>query len=481
MLSHPPPRSGRCLLSLPRRDFLAIAGASALGWQAGTLAFPGLAAGVEPTGFGRARVRALFVRPEREQFFMSWPGASFDPEAAQAEYIKVLTRAAEKLDVQLEVHPVPLHSPESVTQTLADLKQYPCDGLLITVMHLQAWPQAEHLVKHRGTTPVLVFSPLGTSFAEKYQGLRRVPRTFVAATPDHGWLATGLRMLRTTADLQQARLCIVTDAARGERRIDSLGVTLCFVPLARWVEEYDKAELTEEMREIAKYYSIEAKTIVEPEKDDIFNAAKNYVVARRLMAAERCQGISVDCGPLLGQRRVSCGPCLAWSRMLDEGRVGACEGDTDAAVSLLLVARLCDRPGWMQDPAPNTVNNTFIGSHCTCATRLDGYDRPHLPFTLRTQFESNTGVALRVLWRPHQDVTIMKFQAPGAMLLGSGHVVENVEATACGGCRTAVEIQLDNVADARDVKGHHQVLVAGRFGNLFRAYGELAGIQVVPI
>ena len=110
--------------------------------------------------------------------------------------------------------------------------------------------------------------------------------------------------------------------------------------MERWIQELTKVDTTEEMQAIADYYAKEAKKIVEPKKEDLLAAAKNYVVARRIMAAEKCQGISVDCFPLLNERRIACGPCLAWSKLLDEGMVGGCEGDADAAVSLLLAGSL---------------------------------------------------------------------------------------------------------------------------------------------
>lgn len=471
----------QCRQGLRRRDFLAVAGASAWTFRQGGFAFAGPSLNDQTRIPGKAHVRAVFVRPEREQYHMSWPGASYDPQSRQLEYIKTLSDAAQKLGVQLDVNPVPLHDPDSVSQMLEELKQRPGDGVIMTVMHLQSWPQAEYLIKERGHLPLVVFSPLGTSLTERLQASRQVPQTFLAATPDHSFLAAGLRMLRTVFDFAHARLCVVTDAAQGERRLDKIGVTLRYVPLARWVEEFQRADLNDEMREMAKYYAIESQGITEPEATDLLNAARSYAVARRLMTAEKCQGISLDCGPLVGEHQVPCGPCLAWSRLLDEGRVGGCEGDTDAAISLMLAVRLLDRPGFMQDPAPNTVNNTLIGAHCTCATKLDGYDRPHVGFTLRNHAESTSGVSLRVMWQPSEEMTIMKFLEPASLLLGTGRVVRNIDTSSSGGCRTAVEVRVDDVADVRDIKGHHQIFVPGKFDHLLRAYGELAGWKVLHI
>ncbi len=467
--------------AVSRRALLGVAGASALSLKTGLLDFASSLFAGEGPGAARPRVQVVFVRPEGDRFWMSWPGASYDVEARQAEYTKTLVEAARKLGVDLEVRPLPLDDPDAVAAFTEQAAKSPPDGLFIAAMHLKSWPKVEHLIRHRGSAPAVVFSPLGTALAKQIRSVRGVPKTFVAATQDPQWPAFGLRMLKTAFDMKHARLCIVAGKATEERTVKTLGTTLRYVPLERWIEEVVKADTTEEMQAIAAYYAKEARKIVEPRREDVLSAAKNYVVARRIMAAERCQGISVDCFPLLNERRVACGMCLAWSRLADEGLVGACEGDSDAAISMLLSASLLGQPGFLQDPVPNTPRNTLIGSHCTCPTRLDGFDRPHAPFLLRSQAESASGVAIQVLWRPGQEITIMKFQAPESLVLGTGRVVENVEGGASTACRTAVEVKIDGLDDARNVKTDHQLFIAGKRDEPIRAYAELAGLKLAPV
>ena len=471
---------GGCPFAMGRRNFLAVAGASALTLKMGSMSFA-TSLLAEQNAAEKPRIRALFVRPEDKDYWMSWPGADFDPEACQAEYTKTMTQAAHELGLHLDVSPVPLNDPESIEQELQLLRRNPPAGLMVTVMHLESWPQVRYLLQQRGDLPSIVFSPLGTSLARQARTLRDATKTFVATTPDHTWLATGMRMLKTTWDMNHACICIFTDAARGERQAGKLGPTLRYLPLSRWIDEVQAAEDTDEMREIAKHYAIEAMDIVGPGMEDLLNAARNYVVARRILAAENCQGISVDCGPLIGNRQAACGPCLAWSKLLDEGWVGACEADADAAVSLLLAQRLFGRPGFMQDAVPNTVNNSLIVSHCTSATKLHGDGQPPAPYRLRSHAESDTGVAMEVLWPVGQEVTLVNFQRPDTLLFGTGQVRENVRAPFAGGCRTSLEIAMDGAQDVRDVKGHHQILVCGNFAQTLRAYCQLADLRAEPI
>jgi L-fucose isomerase-like protein len=323
-----------------------------------------------------------------------------------------------------------------------------------------------------------VFSPLGTALTTRREHPEQAPRTHVAMTQDHQWLGTAVRLLKTAWEIPRTRICVVSDVLQGDHALDGIGTIMHYVPLARWVDEVREAKVTAAVEEMAKQYAIESREIAEPEFEDLIRAAQNYVVARRIMEAEGCQGISVDCAQLVGECKAACGPCLAWSRLLDEGSLGGCEADTEAAVSLLLAGRLFDRPGFMQDPAPNTVRNSIVASHCTCATRLDGFDKPPAQYSLRTHYESDTGVALRVLWREGQEITLLKYQRPGKMVFGSGRVVENVQVTAGGGCRTAVEIALDGVPDVRQLRGNHQVLVYGNFEATLRGFCELSGLEM---
>ncbi len=274
---------------------------------------------------------------------------------------------------------------------------------------------------------------------------------------------------------------MVSDQAKGDQTIASTGTVLHYVPLARWAEETQRVEAGPEAEEIVKQYAIEAKEIVEPTKVTLSAAARNYLVAKQLMSAENCQGISLDCSPLLSAHQLECGTCLAWSRLLDEGQIAACEADADAAVSLMLVSRLLGRPGFMQDPTPNSSDNTIIASHCTCATRLHGFGEAPATYTLRSHAESNTGVAMRVEWQPNEPLTIVRFERPDSLLVGTGRVVNNVDSSIKGPCRTAVEIVVDGLDDTRDLAGFHQVLVCGKFDRELEMYAELAGLRFADV
>jgi len=476
------PTCAGCPMAIGRRGFLKTAGASALALEMGLFDFASSLFAQDFKTSGKPRVVAVFLRPPGvEKYWLGWPGGTYDIKARQADYTKTMNDAAKKHGVQMEVIAEPFGDEAAVAGLLDNLKKSPPDGLIVCMQDMQRWAQANYLAEHKGDIPLIIFSPMGTSFTGHLQPTRAATKCFVGATQDFGWLAEAVHMMRVTWDMKKSRLCIVTGDKTHDRPLDVIGTTLHYIPHERWPETFHKAEATDEVRAIADYYAKEAKKIVEPKPADILNAAKCYVVARKIMAEEDCHGMSVNCLPLIRDRKVPCGPCLAWSKLNDELSVGACEADWNAAISLRLCALLNQRPGFMQDPAPNTVNNTLMGAHCSCATKLSGPDKPHEPFILRTHSEPDNGVATQVLWRIGQEVTVMKFQGPGRIIVGTGRVVANIDTPPSGGCRTSVELEMDDVDDCRDCKGFHQLFIYGKLDQRFRAYAALAGIEVVPV
>jgi len=473
-----------CLSSgISRRGFLAAAGVSAAAMQMGLLKFTSTLLAGETRPKSKPKVKLFFIRPkDQAKYWMSWPGNDYNADKRQAEFTRRLKRIARKLDIQLEVDPAAMEDAATVDAALERMKQSPPDGILVIQMHLSYWKAAtDHFLKNRGNIPTIVFSQLGTSFTGHLQTARKLPNVYVAATDGLGWLQYGMRMFKTIADMKNSRLCIITGDKTFDRKLDVIGTTLHYIPLNRWVDELAKVETTEEMRALAAYYTKQAKEVREPKPKDMLNAAKNYFVAKRIMADESCDGISLNCLDLVRYRKIACAPCIAWMKINDEGGVGVCEADWNAAISMRLVSLLFEKPGFMQDPAPNTTKNTLMGAHCSCPTKLGGFNTEPESFILRNHHESETGVSPQVLWRKGQEVTVMEFDGPDKIIVGTGQVTRNFDTPSEGGCRTSVELAMDNVSDVMDTKGFHQLFIYGKLDNGLRAYGKLAGIDVLPI
>src|SRR3974377_2338472 len=147
-----------------------------------------------------------------------------------------------------------------------------------------------------------------------------------------------------------------------------------------------------------------ATKVVGPTEQDVLNGVKSYVVARNFLEREQGDGITMDCLGALGTTKVSL-PCIAWSTMLDHGIPAACEADLGAAVTHALVQLLFHRPGFQQDPVPDTARGCLIGAHCTCATRLAGFNKPPMPYFLSFHHGKRDAVPVP-RWKVGQRVTV---------------------------------------------------------------------------
>ena len=63
------------------------------------------------------------------------------------------------------------------------------------------------------------------------------------------------------------------------------------------------------------------------------------------------------------------------------------------------------------------------------------------------------------------------------MVVYSGEVVKSYAMPPVGGCRTNVEITINELPRAVDVKGHHDVLFYGDYARELRTFCRIYGIE----
>jgi L-fucose isomerase-like protein len=279
--------------------------------------------------------------------------------------------------------------------------------------------------------------------------------------------------------LEETRMLVV----RGnERKQEKFGlVNLQYVPRATFEEMFSQTPVSEEAKWVARQRFSEAKKVVEPTNEDGLNAARSYIAAKQLLKNEGCNALTTDCLGMVTQKKVPTPPCMGASIFQDNGVTYGCEAAIGPAVSLMLTSYLFDKPGFMNDPVPETVKNVLIAAHCVSGTRIYGLGRQkeHAPYILRSHSESSLGVSTQVLWPVGQPVTLVQFFKPDALYLDTGTVFGNVNTPPAGGCRTSVEIQMDDVQDCRDVLGFHQVVFLKNHRRDVEAFCQMYGINVV--
>jgi hypothetical protein len=488
---------GRCPLHcrehgcVSRREFLkgstvllagasVLAGCSSLGHRrvsAAPIRQCGPAASYKPA------LWAAFVRREAE-YGMLWPGAVYDGQAARAMYATKVEDTAAQLGAKLALRPEPIYSLAEGQAWLAEAKAAQIDGLVLVMLDRQehAWPTAQKVAQ--SGIPSIVYSPLGTSFTTNTGSFAEAPGCVVYSTDDFSQAAYGMKMLCAAAKMRKTR-CV---AIQGDKRYDSTladtGITLRHVPASVFIEEYRKTPDSEDILAMADEYMKRARRRIGATRQDVINGLKSYYVAGTLLEREGGDAITMDCLGALGKIPVSL-PCIAWSRMNDDGIPAACEADYGAVASHVMVQYLFDRPGFQQDPVADTSDDTIIGAHCSCPTRLNGFDQPPEPFDIK-HHHGNRDAVPRTIWRKGRRVTSIDLlpgnaQTPSTVLIAAGTVVENKEVPPSGGCVVSVKVKFDGGQEVLNFPGFHQIFFYGDYKDRVRDFCQLCNFKTQVI
>jgi hypothetical protein len=477
----------QCSGCLSRRRCLQVISTAAAGLAFSGELFPvlGKTRKVDPDFVDPARLRprpnirldaAILQQPR--PYWLGWPGTTYNLDQRQKEYRALLAKSCQCLAIQLHQEQGPIEDEAGMTSFLQAIRERKPDGVLVILQHMNCWSWANRLAAEAGV-PLIVFSPVGTSFTGHVAGISRQQGVYVVSSLEWPAVEDGLRMIRAKRMFEETRLLWIQGNQRNETVLDRLGTKVRAIPRNIFNELFDKMPANEEVKDVASAFRKHAKRIVEPTWQDSLNSARVYTTAKRLLAEEKGNALSMDCLGMVGAKLVPTPPCGAWTILQDLGVTCGCEADLFGAASLMLTSYLLDRPGYMNDPVAETAKNLLIASHCVSGSRLNGFGQKPAPYILRNHSESALGVSVQVLWPVGSAVSLIRFQNTNELILDTGTVVSNVDTPPAGGCRTSVEIRMDNVEDSRDVLGFHQVVTLGNHRRVVEAFCQLYGIKIV--
>jgi len=428
------------------------------------------------------RIMAAMVR-RREDYGMWWPGAVYDGKAAMDRYTAQLKQTARTLGMQLELRPEPIYSHEEADAWVAKVKNSSPDGIVLLVMDRQqhSWPTA-YKVADIGI-PTIVFAPLGCAFHQNTSPLAEKPGCVVYSTTleDSGQLLFGMKMLEAGAKIRHSRCINFRGDQHGESIMEDLGITVQHLPVQTYIDEVNQVPTSADVLAMAEDLMRRAHQRLGPTREDVINGVKGYFAARRILEREKGDSITLaGCVDLEKYR-----PCIGWVTLSDEGIPSACEGDLEAVASKTIVQYLFNRPGFQQDPVPDTANRAFIGAHCQCATRLNGFDQPPEPFSI-THHHGNTDATIVPRWREGQKVTaidvIQQKGEQSQIHLFTGTVMDNISVPPNGGCVVSVRFKIDGIESSRDVlttPGFHQVFFYGDYGREIEDFCKLYDLKLL--
>lgn len=378
--------------------------------------------------------------------------------------------------------------PTDVAEVAAKLKD--ADALLIV-----------HLSGHGGDAPVLgklidvglptalftqPFSGHGWMYFPQWHKAQKK----VVLLPSSDWsdIDRVVGLMRVPAWLRQTRILAIggphgtPDACSAEKVKARFGADLVTVPNERVMEIYNAVDPKAAEAEAKDYWISQATEIVEPKEPEIVDSARLFLAVKDLMIQEKAQAVcSVHC---MGNPR----GCLTFSKLNDLGFVGACEGDIDSTLTMLIFAYAFRVPGFISDPVIDTAKNAMVHFHCTSATKMDGPGGKRLPFRIRTQTDSRGGVAVECENRVGQPVTCAKLVDLDTLLVCPGKIIETGRSPLA--CRTQFT---QSVADARRlflnwgadaIRGDvmtllHRAVFYGDYARPLQDLADLMGLKII--
>lgn len=262
---------------------------------------------------------------------------------------------------------------------------------------------------------------------------------------------------------------VLSSVRSGKRIEDKFGITVKTLPLDE-IEELYKSGDDVKAKIYADAWLEKANALIEPNEEDVRNAAKLQSIFIELLQQYEADCFCTKCFELIG--RINTTACLALS-FLNSSAVwcGACEGDLDSAVSLLVMRKLTGKNPWMANPIVMEKDKLIL-SHCSAPVTEEG----PLPLTLRSHHESGKGVSTEVSFPLQKTVTLMRIGNHMESIQYFTGIAEKIPDIRT--CRTRLQIQVEGLEDRMsEILGCHFTLVYGDFTKELRVFAKLADLH----
>jgi len=216
--------------------------------------------------------------------------------------------------------------------------------------------------------------------------------------------------------------------------------------------------------------------IMEPSKKDLQKSGKMYLAFKSLVSKNKIDAVSLDCFRLI--KRTGTSACLAFSLLIDEGKVSVCEGDLRSSALMMIFKELVG-PSWLGNLVQiDRSLNTITLAHCTAPTSLaEAGGR----IILRSHFESGEGVSLDVPLK-RLPVTVANLQLkPLQIVIAKGELLES-QIGKFSLCRTQAKIRLEgNVDRLLESTGNHHVVAYGDWTETLLRIGKKLNMSLVEV
>ena len=304
-----------------------------------------------------------------------------------------------------------------------------------------------------------------------YNSLDEAPQSIIAQ-------ARASRLLKSTREL---RIGLIGDEEYFDDKGDEakalfelLGTEVMKIPISDLISEF-RSQTDDQASKIVDE-KLSTASVMEPSRKDLQKSARMYLAFKSLFLKGKIDAVSLDCFRLV--KRTGTSACLAFSLLVDEGRVSACEGDLRSSALMMIFKELVG-PSWLGNLVQvDRSLNTITLAHCTAATSLAEAGGRVI---LRSHFESGEGVSLDVPLR-RLPLTIANLQFnPLQMVVARGELLES-QIGKFSLCRTQAKIRLSGSVDRLlQFTGNHHVMAYGDWSETLLRIGSKLNMSIVEV
>lgn len=463
-----------------RREFIAGCAACAAGVSVAS-AFGGvggcplnLQAAPALGGGSKTKVRLVLVYPSPDQPI--WPNIGYDFDKHNNEFVEKLRKGCPGI----EFLPCKVMSKADAQSVIA--RDGEVDGYLVYLSGC-LWGGAPDMIGSLGKPTVFadhLYAGSG-AFLTSYGRMRRQGMKVVAVSSSRVEdIVEAARCIETVNKLRSAKMLVV--GRKADKTIeDVFGTKVVAVDFSEIKDAYEKVDRAAASEKAGQWMK-DAARIIEPSRVDIEKSAAIYYAMCDLLSRYDAQAITVHClGGFYGGH-ISAYPCLGFMQLNNDGFVGGCEGDKRSAMTMLLMAYLTGRPGYISDPVIDTSKKQIIYAHCVAPTKVFGPAEQSNAYHIRSHSEDRKGACARSLMPLGQMTTTIQFDA-GKMqvIMHQGVTVENVDEDMACRNKLAVEVEGDvhKLLNEWDRWGWHRVTFFGDYKRSVYNMAGLLGFEVV--
>jgi L-fucose isomerase-like protein len=332
--------------------------------------------------------------------------------------------------------------------------------------------------------PALLFSRpyTGFQYSAFSEHIQKGRKADILATSEYGDLDVYARIFYVIGHVRRSKVLVADHGSYyhsfAPQFRDQFGVTLEPVEY-RELTKAAEAVAPAAARKATDAYIGGALRVIEPSREEIFDSVRLYLGIKEVLRRRQANGIAIECLGGFQKGLLKAYPCVAFSKLNDEGLYGVCQGDLQCAVTQLALTALSGKPGFVANPVFDSSRNEIIYAHCVAPTSPLGLGAQPSPYLLRSHMEDDKGVSVQVFMPVGGTVTAGKFVTAREFRYAVGEAMGNVDVPT--GCRTQVRVR---VADAARVarrfsdRGVHRVLYYGDYSEPLEKMGRLRGFRV---